>query len=133
VNAPKGAITADLRAELAARKEDLKEHLRAHPAPAARPAMPPLMPVQRLASMPVSHTQQRLWFLRQMDPGSSTYNVVNATRLIGPLDALALERAFDDVVQRHESLRMRFFALDGVPHCAVESEVRVPMQLIDLS
>ena len=133
VNAPKGVITADLRAELAARKEDLKQHLRAHPAPAARPVMPPLMPVQRLASMPVSHTQQRLWFLRQMDPGSSTYNVVNATRLVGPLDALALERAFDDVVQRHESLRMRFFALDGVPHCAVESEVRVPMQLIDLS
>jgi amino acid adenylation domain-containing protein len=133
VNAPKGAITADLRAELAARKAELKDHLRAHPAPAARRAIPSLVPVPRMASMPVSHTQQRLWFLRQMDPGSSTYNVVNATRLIGPLDVLALERAFDDVVQRHESLRTRFFALDGVPHCAVESEVQAPMQLIDLS
>jgi amino acid adenylation domain-containing protein len=133
VNAPKGAISAELRAELAARKEELKDHLRAHPAPAPRRALPPLQRVPRLASMPVSHTQQRLWFLRQMDPNSSTYNVVSTTRLIGPLDAHALECAFDDIVQRHESLRTRFFAVDGVPHCAVESEARAPMQLIDLS
>jgi amino acid adenylation domain-containing protein len=130
VNAPKGAISPELRAELAARKDELKAHLRER-APAA--AMPALVRVPRLASMPVAHTQQRLWFLRQMDPSSSAYNVISATRLAGPLDAVALECAFDDIVQRHESLRARFFAVDGVPHCCIEPEARAPMRLIDLS
>ena len=135
VNAPKGVIASELRAELAARKDELKAHLRAH-RPAAVPlhAMPPpLVPVPRSASMPVSHTQQRLWFLRQLDPGSSAYNVIGASRLDGPLDAMALECAFDDVVQRHDSLRTRFFALDGVPHCCIESEGRAPFELVDLT
>lgn len=132
VNAPKGAIGAELRTQLAARKEELKEHLRHHAAPAVA-ALPSLVAVPRSASMPVSHTQQRLWFLRQMDPTSSAYNVVSALRMRGPLDAAALECSFDALLQRHESLRTRFFAVDGAPRCAVESEARAPLQMIDLS
>ncbi len=133
VNAPKGSIGAELRAELAARKDELKAHLRDHAPATLRRAEPPLQRVPRLASMPVAHTQQRLWFLRQMDPASSAYNVITASRLDGPLDAVALECAFDDIVQRHESLRARFFALDGVPHCCIEPAARAPVRLIDLS
>lgn len=131
VNAPKGALDAALRAELGARKEALKAHLRAQPG--AAPALPPLVRVERQASMPVSHTQQRLWFLRRMDPGSSAYNVVSAVRLEGRLDAQAFERSFDDLVQRHESLRTRFFAIDGAPRCSVEPEAHLRLNFVDLS
>ena len=130
VNAPKGAIGTDLRAELAARKDELKSYLRAGAADASANAAPALVRVPRSSSMPVSHSQQRLWFLRQMEPDSSAYNVISATRLFGPLDTMALERALDDVVQRHESLRTRFFALDGEPRCSIEAEAHVSMPKI---
>ncbi len=135
VNAPKGALSPEQRAELAAHKEAIKEHLRLHPptTPRGPAAVPALVRVPRLASMPVSHTQQRLWFLRQMDPSSSAYNVVSAIRMEGVLDVSALERAFDDLVQRHESLRTRFFAVDGAPRCGVETEAQVHLKVVDVS
>lgn len=134
VSAPKGALDADLRAELGAAREAIKAHLRANPLPPASDVrtLPALVPVPRPATMPVSHTQQRLWFLRQMDPRSSAYNVVSAVHMNGPLDVAALERAIDDLVVRHESLRTRFVAVDGAPRCSVEPQARVQLRQIDL-
>jgi amino acid adenylation domain-containing protein len=134
VNAPKGALSAELRAELGAAKEAIKAHLRAHPPTPARRAvaLPPLVPVPRAASMPVAHTQQRLWFLRQMDPLSSTYNIVSAFHMNGTLDVAALQRSLDDLVERHESLRTRFVAVDGAPRCSVEPHARVVLRQVDL-
>jgi len=135
VNAPKGVLSAELRAELGEAKEALKAHLRAHPpASSSQPvALPPLVPVLRTASMPVSHTQQRMWFLRQMDPHSGAYNISTVFHARGPLDTEALERSFSDLVQRHESLRMSFTAVDGVPHCTVHPEARLVAERFDLS
>lgn len=136
VNAPKGALSAELRAELGASKEAIKLHLRANPPPLptqAAAALPALLPVPRLASMPVAHTQQRLWFLRQMDPLASTYNIVSVFQLEGALDVAALQRVLDDLVARHESLRTRFVAVDGAPRCSVDAQARLTVKLVDLS
>ncbi|MCX4750084.1 amino acid adenylation domain-containing protein [Kitasatospora sp. NBC_01287] len=67
---------------------------------------------------PLSSTQQRLWFLAQLDGSSAAaaYNLPGATRLLGPLDRPALVRALDAVVQRHEATRTRFVVKDGVPY-----------------
>ncbi|QLJ03666.1 amino acid adenylation domain-containing protein [Streptomyces sp. NEAU-sy36] len=67
---------------------------------------------------PLSSTQQRLWFLAQLDGPSAAaaYNLPGATRLRGPLDVPALVRALDAVVQRHEAARTRFVVKDGVPY-----------------
>ena len=143
VNAPKGALTEPLRAELGARKPELIAHLRTRDATeatvprtttrAATPkAVPDLVPVPRESRMPVAHTQQRLWFLRQMDPTSGTYNVGCAFHMRGPLDVAVFERTLAELVQRHESLRTQFVALDGTPWCVVEPEVRVPLRRPDL-
>ena len=37
----------------------------------------------RVRSLPLSYAQQRLWFLEQLEPGSSTYNVPVGVRLSG--------------------------------------------------
>jgi len=64
---------------------------------------------------PTSFAQQRLWFLDQLEPGSPLYNVSSAVRLEGPLDVAALERSFEVLVRRHETLRTTFDLQDGKP------------------
>ncbi|WP_060515017.1 non-ribosomal peptide synthetase [Pseudomonas sp. NBRC 111132] len=60
------------------------------------------------ASLPLSYAQQRQWFLWQLDPGAPTYNVPAALRLRGRLDAEALQRSFQALIARHETLRTLF-------------------------
>ncbi len=63
----------------------------------------------------MSSAQQRLWFLDRFDPGSATYVIPVAVRLHGALDLAALERAFNLLTERHESLRTVFTDVDGQP------------------
>ncbi|MEO8057473.1 MAG: amino acid adenylation domain-containing protein [Burkholderiales bacterium] len=135
VNAPKGTLSAELRAELGLRKDELKAHLRAHPQAGAtlKAVAPELSRVPRQDLMPVSHTQQRLWFMKQMDPQSSVYNVPGAFRMRGELDITALEQTLAALVARHESLRTHFISEDGLPRCVVRAEVAMPLERIDLS
>ena len=60
------------------------------------------------ASAPLSYTQQRLWFLDQLEPGNAAYNLHAAFRLRGAVDASALDRALQLIVARHEALRTTF-------------------------
>jgi amino acid adenylation domain-containing protein/non-ribosomal peptide synthase protein (TIGR01720 family) len=83
------------------------------------PVAAPVVPVDRDGPLPLSFAQERLWFLDRLQPGSAFYNTAPALRLAGPLDAAALERAFAEVVRRHESLRTTFAEHDGVPVQAI--------------
>ena len=53
----------------------------------------------------LSFSQQRLWFLEQLNPGTSFYNLPNFLTLQGAIDAARLERCLNEIVQRHEVLR----------------------------
>ena len=74
--------------------------------------LPPLQPVARTAdsALPLSFAQQRLWLIDQLAPNSALYNIPLAVKISGRLDIDALERAFAEVVRRHDSLRTRFVA-----------------------
>mgnify|MGYP001606176320 FL=1 len=61
--------------------------------------------VDREQPLPLSYAQERQWFLWQLDPDSAAYHIPGALRLKGPLDRVALQRSFDSLVARHESLR----------------------------
>ncbi|MGW0177723.1 amino acid adenylation domain-containing protein, partial [Rhodococcus sp. NPDC003322] len=63
--------------------------------------------------IPLSVAQQRLWFLGQLDPESSAYNIPAAVRLTGALDVEALRRAIGDVLERHEALRTVYPEFEG--------------------
>ncbi|WP_150237605.1 non-ribosomal peptide synthetase [Nocardiopsis quinghaiensis] len=79
------------------------------------PRRPALEPVERSGLLPVSFAQYRLWFMRQWEGPSTTYNVPVAVRLTGGVDANALTAAVEDVVARHESLRTVFPTVEGDP------------------
>ena len=110
-NAPRGALTNELKAELIANKAELVRFLSAARAAAA----PAIARVDRSGSLPLSFAQQRLWFLDQLQPGSALYNMPGALRLTGELDVEALRRAFETIVERHETLRTRFVVENGEP------------------
>jgi amino acid adenylation domain-containing protein len=78
----------------------------------------------------VSFAQQRLWFLEQLEPESCAYNLPNAIRIRGILDIEALALALQTVVQRHDSLRTTFTALDGqvtASVCATPEPAELPL------
>ncbi|HET9226571.1 MAG TPA: amino acid adenylation domain-containing protein, partial [Thermoanaerobaculia bacterium] len=81
----------------------------------ASPRAEPIRPVPRGGDLPLSFAQERLWFLQQLDPASPAYNIPFALRVTGSLDVPALERAFAEVVRRHEILRTTFHDQDGAP------------------
>ncbi len=82
---------------------------------AARTELPPVEPVPRGDRLPLSFAQQRLWFLEQLGNLGSTYHVPTRLRLRGALDRVALARALDGIVARHEALRTTFAEVDGAP------------------
>src|SRR6185369_17216453 len=57
---------------------------------------------------PLSFAQQRLWLIQHLEPESTAYNVYNVTRLRGALNVVALEKALNEIVRRHEILRTTF-------------------------
>jgi len=82
--------------------------------PEMRPV--PLEPVDRSLPIPLSHQQERLWFLDQFNEKAGlAYNEVHAFRFNGRLDRDALEWAVNRLVLRHESLRTCFSVVDGSP------------------
>ncbi|MDR2153654.1 MAG: condensation domain-containing protein, partial [Burkholderiaceae bacterium] len=64
-------------------------------------------------TVPASYAQQRLWFLDQLDPGSTAYSIPYLMRLSGTLDAALLERSMVEIVRRHEALRTTFAEHEG--------------------
>jgi amino acid adenylation domain-containing protein len=67
---------------------------------------------QRQDQAPMTLMQQRLWFMEQLHPGRTTYNIPQAQRLIGPLDGRALDRAANALLERHPALRTVFRGVD---------------------
>ena len=83
--------------------------------------------------LPLSFAQERLWFLDQLAPGSTTYNLPDALTLAGRLDVAALAAAFTEVVRRHESLRTSFRAPAGQPSQVVLPPAPMSLPLVDLA
>ncbi|MEX2600595.1 MAG: amino acid adenylation domain-containing protein [Balneolaceae bacterium] len=86
---------------------------------------------QLVSERPLSFSQQRLWFLDQLEGSGNTYNMPVALWLNGPLDTEALLRAVMAIPARHEVLRSRFIMENGEPVCLLE-ETLPPPTIVDL-
>ena len=75
---------------------------------------------QATASSAQSYGEARQWFMQQLAV-DAVYNVPQAMRIAGPLDAERLERALNRLALRHENLRTVYYAIDGVPSRIVQA------------
>ena len=99
---------------------------------AAKPESP-IHPTRRTGPLPLSFSQQRLWFMDQLVPGGAVYNVPGAARLLGRLEPAVLAAVLAEVVRRHEVLRTTFQAVDGQPVQVIAAAAAVPLPVADLS
>ncbi|MFD5186420.1 amino acid adenylation domain-containing protein, partial [Streptomyces sp. NPDC058372] len=78
--------------------------------------------------LPLSFTQERLWFLENFTPGGVEYTITGALRLTGTVDLAALRAAVAGLVERHEALRTTFASVAGRGVQVVHDSVPVPVR-----
>src|SRR5581483_537680 len=86
--------------------------------------------VDRTEPLPLSFSQQRLWFLNEIQPGSA-YNSGLAVRLRGALHVPALTAALRDLVARHDALRTSFDEVDGRGVQVVHPAADITLQVME--
>ncbi|WP_144221438.1 non-ribosomal peptide synthetase [Flavobacterium anhuiense] len=75
--------------------------------------LPAVVAEERPVRIPLSFSQERLWFLDQLE-GSVAYHIPIVLRLEGALDVSVLEQTLQSIVSRHEVLRTVLLSEDGV-------------------
>jgi len=117
LNAPTGAITAELQGALRARKQELITEL------------------ERITAEPsalLTFAQQRLWLIDRITPGTVAYNIPQSWIVDAAVDREALQRAIIRLANRHSALRTRFEVRSGEPLQIVSEHVEIPLEFTDL-
>lgn len=95
---------------------------------------PPLKPVSREDDIPLSFAQQRLWFINQFEEGrDASYNLPWALRLSGTLNIPALQKTFQTIVNRHETLRTTFKTVEGKGVQVIAETLKLEFPVIDVT
>ena len=93
----------------------------------------PIAEVRRGAEIPLSFSQERVWFIHQMNPDNLAYNFQSSIRFQGSLDVGALEGALGEILRRHESYRTAFETVEGRPRQVVHPAEPYVLPVVDLS
>jgi len=131
-SATKGALSPALRTEIKERKTEIVNFLH-KVTPISGTTLPPVQPLSRDEVLPLSFSQQRLWFLHQLEKESAAYHLPTALRLTGVLNIEALEKSLTEIIRRHEILRTTFSMQDGKAVQIIAPVQPMTLQKIDLS
>ncbi|WP_212004575.1 non-ribosomal peptide synthetase [Chitinophaga sp. HK235] len=93
-------------------------------------SLPPVVSVVRPARIPLSYSQERLWFIDQME-GSMPYHIPAVLRMEGNLDIAALSRALQTIINRHEVLRTVIEQEDGIACQRVLDKDQWQLHIVD--
>ncbi len=81
---------------------------------------------------PLSYSQQRLWFVDQIEPGNPIYNINVTVRITGELRQEKFAELFQNIAQRHESLRTTFVVRDGTPRQKISARGQVNLEYLSV-
>ena len=84
------------------------------------------------ATCPASIDQERLWFIDQLQPGNTAYNIFNASRIRGSLNVPIMERVINELIQRHEVLRTTLKSVDGLPVQVITPDLKITLDPVSL-
>jgi amino acid adenylation domain-containing protein len=93
---------------------------------------PPIQRVSRNQNLPLSWNQEQLWFLAQLEPDTPVYNEPCTIRFPGAININALEKALNEIIKRHESLRTHFITVDGEPVQVIAPPATFNLTVVDL-
>src|SRR5690349_339093 len=82
--------------------------------------------------LPLSYAQQRLWFLAQLEPDNTSYNMTRVVRMKGEFKIDLLNRVMAEIFRRHESLRTRFPGEGGKPLQQILEPVPVNIEVVEI-
>ncbi len=94
-----------------------------------KPALGEITPGCGLNASTLTHSQERMWFLHQLDPQSAAYHVFGALEMTGALDATALNQAIAAVIGRHDILRSRHATENGRPRVTIKPDGIPPLEI----
>ncbi|CAM2068623.1 Amino acid adenylation domain-containing protein [Sulfidibacter corallicola] len=127
----KGALDAEMRAELGQRREEIVAFL-AHARAATAPVQDAIRRPPEVAPS-LSFAQERLWFLDRVQPDSAVFVLVEGFRLRGDLSTTCLDEALRFLIRRHPGLRTSFEEIDGKPVPRIHDRPRWHLEHLDLS
>ena len=92
-----------------------------------------IKPVSRDGDLPLSFSQQRMWFFEQLSSNMGAFNIALGVRLTGSLNVSALEQTFSEIMRRHEALRTVFPEVDTQPVQIIQAPARFELPIVNLS
>ncbi|KAK9763191.1 hypothetical protein K7432_010368 [Basidiobolus ranarum] len=95
--------------------------------------IPTLKKVTNRDNLPLSFAQERLWFLNELIPNSSFYNMPVVLNFTDKLNVDALKESIVDIVKRHEALRTTFTLSDNGPVQVINAATNVAPSFIEYS
>ncbi|PAX59719.1 condensation domain-containing protein [Brunnivagina elsteri] len=130
--AAKDVMTPALLAELRDRKTEILEFLQ-NASLATDINSLTIRAVSRNLDLPLSISQERLWYQHQFEPSSSLNNIITAYRIQGNLNIEWLRKIQSEIVHRHEILRTTFPRVNGKPKVMIAPDWDdLPITLEDL-
>lgn len=110
--APKGAMTAELKAKIRENKAEILRFFSEQES---------ITPIQSADHYALSHAQQRIWMLSQIEQDGTVFNVPLAYVIEGKFDTAHFKKSLALLLERHEILRTVFRLVEGEPKQQVRS------------
>ena len=89
--------------------------------------------IPRDGDLPLSFSQQRMWFFERLSNGTNAFNIALGVRFKGQLNVPALEQTFSEIIRRHEALRTLFRESNGTPVQIIQPPPRFKLPVVELS
>lgn len=83
--------------------------------------------------LPLSFAQKRLWFIDRLNGSSSQYNLHSLLLIKGTLNYDALVKSFNEIINRHEILKVSFDEKDGQPIQLLNHNFKISIPVVDLN